>query len=408
MNKFLMLGIAGLAFAACSNEEDAIVNSNPTPEGSGAVTIRIANPSVATKAITDPTPGTAGEATISIDGTLTIELYEKSNLTTPSQTMSLPAADVTTATELTFWNVTEPGKIVVKINNGQAAYNGSGEKAVAITSLQMEPEAIPAYGETTSFTLTGDTGSPIIANDNDAQSGGNKQEQGADAANGDQNKVYQIYTASVKMAIPVARLEIGNITHVDHSSTDPASTCEYSNLTVKGTYMDHIYTAGGAYTGNGGADSKYSSATGTQANCFWSTGIGQGDVAKILYNEYETSLTFIGDDAVAALPGNNQVYAYNFYVGANAPQFKIYFDHSEGSSPTEPRPEPRFAMITKYTTDGTNEVTFEPGKIYRIKSAVLNDENIIGDEEGNTLYGVTVTVTEAEWSIVDIQADWAE
>lgn len=406
MNKFFMLGLAGLAFAACSNE-DAIDNGNPTPKGSGAVTIRIANPSVATKAITDPTAGTAGETTILIDGTLTIELYEASNVNSPAQKMTLPALDVTTATELTFWNVTDPYKIAVHINDGQYAYNGTGENAVDITTLQMEPEQIPAYGETTTFTLTAETGSPIIANDNDnndVENPGNKQEQGANE--GDQNKVYQIYTAQVKMAIPVARLEIGNITHVDHASE--STTCEYSNLTVKGTYMDHIYTVGGTYTGNGAANSTYTLSAGNPANYYWADGIGQGDAEKILYNEYETSLTFIGDEPVTALPENDQVYAYNFYVGANAPQFKIYFDSSEGSNVAEPRPAPRFAMITKYTTDGTNEVTFEPGKIYRIKSAVLNDENIIGDEEGNTLYGVTVTVTEATWSIVDIQADWAQ
>ena len=399
MNKFLMLGIAGLAFAACSNEEE-LGNITPTPEGSGAVTIKIANPSVATKAITDPTDGTAGTTTIEISGDLVINLYEQSNLTTPAQTMTLPAGDVTTATELTFWNVTAPGKITVSINNGQNAYT-----SVAINTLQMEPEAIPAYGETTSFTLTSETGSPIIANDNDAASGGNKQEQGAN--DGDQSKVYQIYTASIKMAIPVARLEIGNITHVNHAEEQPATTCEYSNLTVKGTYMDHLYTAGGTYTGNGAASSVYSDATGEVANYYWSTGIGQGDAEKILYTEYENSLTFIGDEAVTALPEDGKVYAYNFYVGATAPMFKIYFDQSEGSNVQEPRPAPRFAMITKYTTDGTTEVDFEPGKIYRIKSAELDDENIIGDEEGNTLYGVTVTVTEAEWSIVDIEAEWA-
>lgn len=403
VNKFLMLGIAGLAFAACSNEEDGF-NVTPTPEGSGAVTIRIANPSAVTKAAltpTDPTDGTAGETTIKIDGTLTIDLYESSNLSTPAQTMTLPAADVTTTTELTFWNVTDPEKITVSINDGQAAYNG--ENVVAITELQMEPEKIPAYGETTSFTLTSETGSPNFDNDNESDAG-NKHEQGASEE--DEVKTYQIYTASIKMAIPVARLEIGNITHVDHA--EEGTTCEYSNLTVKGTYMDHLYTAGGAYTGNGAPSSVYSAATGNVSNYYWSAGIGQGDAEKILYTEYENSLTFIGDDAVAALPENNQVYAYNFYVGATAPMFKIYFDASEGSNVQEPRPAPRFAMITKYTTDGTNEVTFEPGKIYRIKSATLDDKNIIGDEEGNTLYGVTVTVTEAEWSIVDIEANWAE
>ena len=63
-------------------------------------------------------------------------------------------------------------------------------------------------------------------------------------------------------------------------------------------------------------------------------------------------------------------------------------------------------MITKYVDGNGDEVTFENGKIYRIAKAELADGNIIGDEGGNTLYGVVVTVTEATWSIVDINAIW--
>ena len=65
-------------------------------------------------------------------------------------------------------------------------------------------------------------------------------------------------------------------------------------------------------------------------------------------------------------------------------------------------------MITSYkTTSGSLLEAFVPGTIYRITNAELVDGNIIGDESGNTLYGVEVTVKEAEWSVVDITADWA-
>ncbi len=67
-------------------------------------------------------------------------------------------------------------------------------------------------------------------------------------------------------------------------------------------------------------------------------------------------------------------------------------------------------MITKYWNEGrTEQITkFEPGHIYRITSATLSDENIIGDEGGNTLYGVEVTVTEAQWKVADIEGEWVE
>lgn len=66
-------------------------------------------------------------------------------------------------------------------------------------------------------------------------------------------------------------------------------------------------------------------------------------------------------------------------------------------------------MITSYKqTSGAPITKFEPGHIYRITSAKLTDENIIGDEGGNTLYGVEVTVVEAEWTVETIDADWAK
>ncbi len=38
----------------------------------------------------------------------------------------------------------------------------------------------------------------------------------------------------------------------------------------------------------------------------------------------------------------------------------------------------------------------------------MKDSNIIGDETGNTLIGVEVTVVEAKWDVKTIEADWAE
>ena len=48
------------------------------------------------------------------------------------------------------------------------------------------------------------------------------------------------------------------------------------------------------------------------------------------------------------------------------------------------------------------------GHIYQITSATLLDKNIIGDESGNTTYGVEVTVKEAKWTIVPTTGEWAE
>ena len=166
MNKFFMLGLAGLAFTACSNEEDAVNNS--FPDGTGVVSVKLINPAL-TRTITDPTPGTAGTTTIAIKGDLVVSLYEASDVTagTPNvgatpKTITINADDVSSSTELKFWNVTKPGLITVSINGGQKSYAST---AIETSALQSKPEFIPAYGETTGFTLTGDTDSPVITND---------------------------------------------------------------------------------------------------------------------------------------------------------------------------------------------------------------------------------------------------
>ena len=47
-----MLGLAGLAFAACGNEEE--VGGNVTPEGNGAVSIKIVTPTVNSRGVVKP------------------------------------------------------------------------------------------------------------------------------------------------------------------------------------------------------------------------------------------------------------------------------------------------------------------------------------------------------------------
>ena len=404
ISKSLFLAFAGLGLFACSNED--VTTENGIPSGKGAVTVQLINPGVSTRTVQDPT---TGDNTVSITGDITVSLYEKTNLTTASQVIRIPAASLETSTVLKFWNVTEPGKITVSINNGQSSY-----ESVELSSLQdILPANIPAYGETTKFILTDETGSPIIANDNDAESGGNKQEQGANE--GDQNKVYQLYNAKVTMAIPVARLEVSGITHKSHPQQEGGKdVCEYKTLTVKGVYMDNLYTKGGAYQENKtqvGEDGFYMSvfANGTElADYCWKKKVADDDLYlgtgedAILKDEITVG-DAVGENFLASgvvwpkpvLEGDPEtskakVFAYNVYPASNVaeddnnlPKFKIYFDSSESQDETKPLPAPRYAMITKYwNSDHTAEIkAFEPGKIYRITSAELKDGNII--EQGN-------------------------
>ena len=379
-----MLGIAGLAFAACSNEEDAINNGNPTFEGNGAVSIRLVNPM--TKTITTPDAENEDDEVFLADADLTINLYEEGNndMDDPDQTITINTSKLTTDQTVTFWNVTDPGKVTASINGGVSDYS-----TVAINTVQQVPTAIPAYGETSTFTpKTSDptTGSPDM--DNDVSNGGHE----TGATTDDEDKVYTLYEATIEMKIPVARLEVSGIVHVDAQG----SQCEYETLSIAGVYMDNLYLNGAAYTATG-----YGQPAGdTNIKDYSYDGIhGTGEEA--ILKDAATPTNFLTDGAV--WPATGSAYAYNFYAGTEKPIFKIYFNESEESATSpEPHPAPRYAMIKEYT----GVTNFEPGKIYRIKKAELADGNIIGDEGGNTQYGIIVTIEEAKWSVLDIDATW--
>lgn len=387
--KNLLWALAGLGLFACSNEE--VVENNQLPEGVGAVTINIQSPAMSRAVETGTTA-----STVKVTGNITISLTAG----TGSGSITLTAAELETRSSVTFWNVKNPEKITVSMNGGKASYTND-----APTVFTGAPAGVPAYGETETFTLTGNTASP-------GDKGGTDYETGANS--GDANKTYQLYTASVQLAIPVARLEVSGIQHVitkEHEVGTEEGKCAYKKLTIAGVYLDNVYATGAGVTYASGA---FSCATGTPTDYCYDGTHGTGTAA--ILKDAATVTDFL--TANKTWPEEaGKAYAYYFYGadGAdNLPKFKIYFSESDSQDATSPLPAPRYAMITKYTKanvegGGTTEITkFEPGHIYRITGAKLTDANIIGDEGGNTSYGVEVTVTEAQWTVETIGAEWAK
>lgn len=388
MNKFFMLGLAGLAFAACSNEEEV---GNQFPEGTGAVTVKIVSPAM-TKAVEDATD----VETITVTGDVTIILDAESG----KQTINLKAAELAAIPDakVTFWNVTNPTKVTVSMNGGKNSYAKDEP-----TDFSGNPASIPAYGETSTITLTADTGKPNLDNDNDGT--GNKSEQGAE--DGDEDKTYQLYEASVQLAIPVARLEVSGIQHITGEHTaGTEGNCAYSELDIAGVYLDNVYATGNNVVYANGAFPCVSGIDPTDYSFAGAPDTGTGGRAILKDDAVPTD--FLTEDGI--WPETGKAYCYYFFGAKdteNLPKFKIYFDKSTAKDSSKPLPAPRYAMITKYLKDGAEIKEFTPGHIYRITSAKLSDENIIGDEGGNTLYGVEVTVTEAVWTVETITAEWA-
>lgn len=390
MNKFFMLGLAGLAFAACNNEEEM---TNQLPEGTGAVTINIVNPAMTRSVETGTT-----DNSITVKGGVTIAL----TATTGGGSITLTEEQLASQNSVTFWNVESPTKVTVTMNGGKASYTSDAPTAFMEEGNLIAPESIPVYGETEDFTLTSETASP-------GEQGGSGYETGANADGSDNSKVYQLYTATVQLAIPVARLEVSGIKHITTADSHIADDCAYKTLTIAGVYLDNVYATG---TGVTYADGAFSCASGTPTDYSYDGTHGTG-IEAIWKDAVTTTTDFLTADAVwPETPG--KAYSYYFFGADGAdklPKFKIYFDSSEAKDADSPLPAPRYAMITKYketAENGGGEITkFEPGHIYRITSAQLTDENIIGDEGGNTLYGVEVTVEEATWNVKTIEADWA-
>lgn len=383
-SKSLLWAFAGLGLFACSNEE--VVDNTQLPDGVGAVTINIVSPSMS-RAIVDGTTATS----VPVTGEVTIKL----EATTGSGSIKLSTEELAEQSSVTFWNVKEPKKITVSMNGGKASYADD-----APTIFTSEPAGVPAYGEVgeTDITLSSTTASP-------GDKGGADYETGANS--GDENKTYQLYTASVKLAIPVARLEVSGIQHI--TDTHATGDCAYKTLKIAGVYLDNVYATGAGVTYASGA---FPCATGAPTDYSYDGTHGTG-TAAILKDAATVTDFLTANQTWPETAG--KAYAYYFYGadGAeNLPIFKIYFNQSEANSTDHPLPAPRYAMITSYkqtSENGGGQITkFEPGHIYRITSAKLTDENIIGDEGGNTLYGVEVTVEEAEWTVETIDADWAK
>lgn len=355
----LFLLCAGLSLFACSSDDDA---TQQFPEGNGAVEVRIVNPAAR-----------AGNTTINIEGTLTVTLIHANGEL--SQTVTIGDDDQTTTKTVKFWNVVNPSLVKASINGGIASYT-----SIAITqesgeggNLQAVPKNIPAYGESATFTKQQDK---MSATDQD-QIGNNGYKDG------DAGKDFTKYTAGITMAIPVARLEVGAISHVQHQSPQ---TCTFSELFLKGVYLDDVAQYGGTYS-----DNTFSKVDGNDVS-----GIDQAILKKTV--DSPTDATFAAS-------------AFNFYGTNGTPTFKVYFSSAKFAEGTEADLEREgWAMITKYINSETQEeiTNFENGKVYQISAVTLLDKNIVGSEENDEVFGVEVTVTEAVWEVVPTSAEWAE
>lgn len=360
LSKSLLWAFAGLGMFACSSEE--VVPEGGDMSGNGVVEVTIMAPNDFTRSVED---ATQSNDNVKVKGTLTIKLTATEG--SGEQTVTLNGTSQQPI-NVKFWGVKNPQKVEAYINDGDKVTDATSIVNSAAPNMQALPENIPAYGETSNIKLTGET------------------------AVGAEGKNYEMYEATVTMSIPVARLEISGITHVDHQGpeNDGENECKYSELTIDGIYLDKVLATKGA-------------ASVTDYRMPAKDGIAAPILGDVIDSE-----SFLDPAKVwpaAGIPA--KAYAYNFYPSAGEqPIVKIYFANATSSDDSNPVASPRYAMIKSYKTVGGEEFKFEAGRIYRITKVTLLDKNIIGDEEGNTSYGVDVTVEEAQWTVTDLDPEW--
>lgn len=367
-----MLCAAGLSLCACNSDDI----KDQLPEGYGAVTVKIANPT--TRAITAASTG----GVVNGDITLTVthnygessvvleydEINDKYTIGTVNKTAGEEDGELTdTGIGYVFYGIGTPSKITAYMYEGKPSYDD-----VNITDMQQMPNVIPVYGEVTSFGT------------------------GADIKEG--NTTYKNYTANIVMTIPVARLEVC-VTAQDMSL--------FKSVELLGAYLDNIKPTANAtavdyYLKGDMSATKQATNTGDAAYAILSNSYLNDDGT---YNSTKALAVSNGAFLPAKDGENKQYFAYNFYAGTN-PEFKLLFKVTKKDDQAE-IPTYQYAIIKEYK-EGSTPIDLQNQNIYRI-DINLNDENIQIDEEGASIeYALTATVQRAEWGVKTVTGEWAQ
>lgn len=353
MNKFFMLGLIGLAFAACNNEE--VIDT--AHQNGASVTVRFVGDAI-TRTPETPTIGNNGQTFSVVVNSGTITLTAQA-VDVPSQQIS---GSLNGSSEYTFTGVRAPESIEVVVNEGT-------EDNMSLASVYDTGLAEPLYGKSSEFVQ---------------DSEGN-------------------YTVTINLERRLARLQFSGLNFTTEGSS-------YTALTLDGIYLN-----GAVKTENGGdkatADNIGAWETVTTT---WSTNAPVYDEigAVIIGADAETG-PWPANDA----EGNPQCYAYNIFPASSAdnlPKLTVCFS---GAAQDNVSGSPyRYARVAKYKLEGEKGnlegiddngyiTDFKAGYIYNITGLMLDDGDLgpTPDGEGVTL---TATVTVEPWTLVNATVEW--
>ena len=357
LNKFIMLGLAGLAFAACSNDDevtsamdgDAIVRVNIVTAGS-------------TRAVDTPVEGVDGTEQAVVVKTLKLVLTaEKGGATKDFNSID-------DAKNCLFEGVRNPSKLEVFINGGKAENLELAE--VVETGL-----AAPMYAAKTGAEF----GEPVD-----------------EISNG---KTVKTYKVTLNPQHETALVEFSGIKHADHQG----KPCAFKTITLDGIFMDNIQTA------EGGSRATYDSWNAAQNGVPTFEVIGEdfmtpGKVWPATVEQQAKCYAynmFPGTCASLVLAASNITANEGFDVlfdkgYARVARYKLYMNGINEDWKAE-----LGADAEGYITE------FKAGYVYRIKNIVVPDEawgpTPAGGEDVNVL---VVEVTVNPWKLVSGTVEW--
>lgn len=344
ISKYFMVAAASIMMFGCAKNDE---NNGPHFDGPIALSLDLVMPDeLGSKAFTDKTSGNNNEQIPIEYSFIDVKLNAASGGSDDWETI---LAD--TISDHIWYDVIDPVSVEVRIHDGAESYT-------AITDLkEVEPKDMKVYGkaEAVDFDMTRTT-----------------------THNG---TTYDVYTATVNVYIPVARIEVSGVKHMTHGE----GNCEYSELTLDGVYLDNVAATGVNFT------YPYTSpVAGTEWT--WETAQSGGWYYAINGENFNTSST--------VYPTDESVYAFNIFP-TQMPLLKFKFtgkidDVMEVA-------EDRYAVVTSY--NGQDNFTFEAGNIYRIIGVEITDDAISGNDDGKVV-AVDVKVEVKKWTIVDTTVEF--
>ena len=354
LNKYFMLGLAGLAFAACSNEDEV---GNDLSQNSKTITVKIETGGYTTRASGNEawTNGANNQSQITVN-TVTLYLLDKDGAIVDTKTLANKLSD-------TFHGVSGTVTKIAAVANCQPTASGTWANVVVETfdvADYQTAENAPVYAEAVDITYK----------NTDTQDG------------------YPMYEATLQLVTKMSRIELsGNLqcTNLTESA--------YKTLTLE-------------YVGINRANTKFTlKGIGSDPHPVTDNLPGFPDTGTptAFYDAAATPAPVLDDKNTSVALGTS--YGYSV---CGMPELLLRFDSEPIDNVTEGYIiyDPDYLKITGFKTADGNVVAMEPGKIYQITDLEFTEENITTLEKDKIC--ITATVSVAPWDIVAVEPSYGE